>query len=92
MRVNLAHLRERSTSGGWINFAVFEARSTSSTNSENSTLLSQLASKARTAGLKVDQSALAFAQHGRIQFYGDQNLVSYLSRSGIPQWTHTVDV
>ena len=92
MRVNLAHLRERSTSGGWINFAVFEARSTSGTNSENNTLLSQLASRARAAGLKVDQSVLAFAQHGRIQFYGDQNLVSYLSRSGIPQWTHTVDV
>ena len=27
MRVNLAHLREHARRGGWINFAVFEARS-----------------------------------------------------------------
>jgi len=92
MQVNFAHLRERATSGGWINFAVFEARSTSGNNSDNSTLLSQLVNKARAAGLKVDQSALACAQHGRIQFYGDQNLVNYLSSSGVPQWTHTTDV
>ena len=92
MQVNFAHLRERAAAGGWIDFAVFEARSTSGNNSDNSTLLSQLASKARAAGLKVDQSVLAFAQHGRIQFYGDQNLVNYLSSSGIPQWTHKIDV
>lgn len=92
MQVNFAHLRERATSGGWINFAVFEAKSTSGTNSGNSILLPQLTSKARAAGLKVDQSALAFAQHGRIQFYGDQNLVNYLSHSGVPRWTHTLDI
>ena len=27
MRINLAHLRERAASGGWVNFAVFDARS-----------------------------------------------------------------
>lgn len=92
MRVNSAHLRERATSGSWINFAVFEAKSTSGTNSSNSTLLFQLTSKARAAGLEVDQSALAFTQNGRIQFYSDQNLVDYLSGSGVPHWTHTIDV
>lgn len=92
MRINFAHLRERATSGGWVSFAVFDAKSTSGTNSDNSALLSQLTIKARAAGLKVDQSALAFVQHGHIQFYGDQNLVNYLSRSGVPQWTHAIDV
>jgi hypothetical protein len=92
MQINLAHLREQSTSGGWINFAVFEAKSTSGTDSGNSALLSQLTSKARAAGLKVDQSALAFMQNGRIQFYGDKNLVNYLSSSDVPQWTHKIDV
>lgn len=29
MQINFAHLREQSTTGGWINFAVFDARSTS---------------------------------------------------------------
>lgn len=92
MKIKLAHLRERSTSGDWINFAVFEAKSTSGTDSGNNTLLFQLEREARAAGLRVDQSALAFMQNGRIQFYGDKNLVNYLSRIGVPQWTHTIDV
>lgn len=64
----------------------------SGTDSGNNQLLSQLEHKARAAGLRVDQSALAFMKNGRIQFYGDKNLVSYLSRSGVPRWTHKIDV
>lgn len=89
MKVSLAHLRERSTSGGWINFAVFDAKST---NGDNNSLLRLLTRAARNAGLKVDQSALAYQMNGRVQFYGDSNLVDYLSRSGVSQWTHTIDV
>ncbi|PTU66924.1 hypothetical protein DB032_19320 [Chromobacterium sp. Panama] len=89
MKVSLAHLRERSTSGGWIDFAVFDAKSTSG---DNNTLLYQLTIAARNAGLKVDQSALAYQVNGRVQFYGDRNLVDYLSRSGVSHWTHTIDV
>lgn len=89
MKVSLAHLRERSTSGGWINFAVFDAKST---NGDNNSLLRLLTRAARNAGLKVDQSALAYQVNGRVQFYGDSNLVNYLSRSGVSHWTHTIDV
>ena len=92
MKINCAHLRERSTSGGWINFAVFGAKSTSGSKSANAALLQRLTSKARSAGLKVGQSALAYLQGARIQFFGSQNLVDYLSRSGIPQWTRKMDV
>lgn len=92
MKINLAHIRERSTSGGWIDFAVFDAKSTSGGDSANATLLGQLTAKARASGLKVDQSALAYNQNGRIQFYGTKNLVEYLSNSGLPQWTHEIDV
>lgn len=89
MQINLSHIREKSTSGGWINFVVFDAKS----NNNNNVLLSQLMIKARAAGLKVDQAALAFKQNGRTQFYGDKNLVSYLSQLGrVPQWTHKIDV
>ena len=35
MKVNLAHLRERARSGGWINFAVFDARSSSGSRDDN---------------------------------------------------------
>ncbi len=34
----------------------------------------------RDSGYKVDQSALVFKNGSRIQFYGDKNLINYLSR------------
>ncbi len=92
MKINLAHLREPSTLGGWIDFAVFDAKSQSGSDSANGELLRQLTVSARHSGLKIDQSALVYIQNGRNIFYGDQNLVTYLSRSGIPRWTHSIDV
>lgn len=91
MRVNLAHLRERARSGGWINFAVFDARSSSGTNDDNARLLAQLTAKAKGANLRVDQSALAFMSGSRVQFFGSPPLVEYLSKNGVPDWTHTID-
>ena len=89
MKINMAHLREHSISGGWIDFAVFDAKST---NGDNSGFLRQLTLTARANGMKVDQSALAFESGGNIQFYGNKNLVSYLANDWIPQWTHTIDI
>lgn len=91
MKINVAHLRERSTSGGWIDFSVFDAKSSSGGNSANDALLEQLTQRARTAGLKIDQSALAYRQGGRTRYFGSKNLVGYLSRSGVPRWTHKID-
>ncbi|SKC99099.1 hypothetical protein SAMN05445504_7609 [Burkholderia sp. CF099] len=92
MRINFAHLRERSSSGGWINFAVFDARATSGSNADNSQLLMQLTSQARASNLQVDQSALAFSSGGRVRFFGSSPLVDFLSKAGVPQWTHHIDV
>lgn len=89
MKINMAHLRERAASGGWINFVVFDAKST---NGDNDTLLYKLTQAARENGLQVDQSALAYKSGGRIQFYGDRNLVDYLSKGWVPHWTHTLDI
>jgi hypothetical protein len=91
MRINFAHIRERSTSGGWIDFAVFDARSSSGTNSGNAEVLAQLTKNARLAGHKIDQSALAYNESGQLKFYGTPNLVEYLSKSGLPNWTHYID-
>lgn len=88
MKINMAYLKGRSTSGGWINFAVFDAKST---NGDNDGLLHQLTQAARAVGLQVDQSALAYKSGGRIQFYGDKSLVAFLSKSWVPQWTHKID-
>lgn len=32
MKIDLAHIRERSTTGGWIDFIVFGAKSTTNNN------------------------------------------------------------
>jgi len=91
MRVNMAHLRERARNGQWIDFAVFDARSSSGTQGDNQQLLAQLTAKARLSNLRVEQSALAFRSGGRVQFFGSPPLVDYLSKRGVPGWTHTVD-
>jgi len=91
MKFNFAHIRERSTSGGSIDFAVFDARSTSGSDDANAQVLADLTARARRAGRKIDQSALAFTQNGRLTFYGTKNLVDYLSKRGLPQWTHSLD-
>lgn len=88
MKINMAHLRTRATNGGWINFAVFDAQSSSG---DNAGALMHLTAAARRAGLKVDQSALAYSSGGQLRFFGDKNLVAYLSRNWSPQWTHKID-
>ena len=59
MKINLAHIRERAQSGGWVNFAVFDARSSSGASDDNGRLLAQLTAKARGANLRVDRERLA---------------------------------
>ena len=88
MKINMAHLRERAVGGGWVNFAVFEAKSTSG---DNDGLLGQLTAKARASGLQVDQSALAYSSGGRIRFHGSRHLVAYLAQGWRPVWTHSID-
>lgn len=90
MQIKFAHLRERAQSGGDINFAVFQADATSRTQTGRSEVLADLTRRARASGLRVDQSALAFVESGRNTFFGDKNLVDYLSRNGVDRWTHTL--
>jgi len=91
MRINFAHIRHPAAVGGYVDFAVFEARSSSGIQSDNAAVLARLTMKARASGLKVDQSALAFADGGQVRFYGSPPLVEFLSKSGLPRWTHHID-
>jgi hypothetical protein len=88
-QIKMAHLRERSTSGGYINFAVFDAKSTSG---NNTALLYQLTQAAIDAGLQVDQSALAYPSGRQIMFEGDPHLVKYLAKGWRPHWTHSISI
>jgi len=87
MKINFAHLREQG-----INFAVFDADSPDRSASGRDAVLAQLTAKARLMGLRVDKSALAFAEHGKIQFYGVPDLVDFLAKQPRAlRWTHWVD-
>jgi len=92
MRIEFAHLRERGAAGGWIDFVVFDAKSTTGTDADNARLLHQLTVAAAGLGLKIDQSALAFKSGAQIRFYGTPALVDHLARSGVPRWTHYIDL
>lgn len=92
MQVNVAHVRERAQSGGWLSCCIFEARSNSGSNTDNSRLLAELTVAARRANLRVDHAALAFMNSGRLQFFGSPSLVNLLSNRGLPSWTHTLSV
>lgn len=92
MKIQFAHLREHAQAGGWVNFAVFDARASSGITEDNARLLADLTEKARANALRVDQSALAFNANGRTKFFGSPPLVAYLSKRGVPRWTHHIDV
>jgi hypothetical protein len=92
MRVELAHLRERSTTGQVVDFAIFNAKALNNTDSARGTLLFQLTVAARANDLKVDAAALTYEEHGRIKTWGDPFAVDYLAKRGVPRWTHWLDV
>lgn len=92
MRINYAHLQERASNGGIIDFVVFEANANNGLDSGRAEVLNNLTERTRLRGLKIDQSALAFYENGRNRFYGSRNLVAYLGQVGVPQWTHYIDI
>jgi len=65
MRFEFAHLRERSTSGQLVDFAIFN-----NTDSARGTLLSQLTVAARANHLKIDAAALAYEMRNTLSFKG----------------------
>lgn len=85
MTIKLAHLRHQG-----IDFAVFDADARVGTDAARREALADLVGAARAHGLKVDKAALAFREGGRTVFWGTPDLVRFLSRSGVPSWTHTI--
>ena len=85
MSIKFAHLREQG-----IDFLVFEADSTCRTASGRGEVLADLTARARLAGHRASKSALAFSEYGRLKYYGTPDLVAFLSRAGLPRWTHVL--
>jgi hypothetical protein len=89
MKIEFAHNRVQG-----INVAVFQADARSDLNTDRAGLLADLTAQIRRNGLRVDKAALAYTQHGRLQFFGTNDLVKYLSNGGFRalRWTHSLDI
>ena len=84
--IPLAHLNIQG-----VNCAIFDADASSHSNQARRDLLARLTVRAQAAGLAVSNWALAFRQNGRLTFYGDDDLVRYLSNNpGALRWTHEI--
>ena len=92
MNIEFAHLREMSTTGQYVDFAVFDAKPNSNTPAARNALLFQLTMAARQAGRKVDASALVYEENGEIMAWGDRFAVDYVSKVGVPAPTHSLSV
>ena len=92
MKINMAHLRQETSNGDFMDFAIFDARSESGSEADNLTLLNELSENARKKQLKVDQAVLVFKIDDEIRFYGSTELAKYLTKVGFPKWTHQIDI
>jgi hypothetical protein len=92
MKINMAHLRQETSNGDFMDFAIFDARSESGIEADNLTLLNELSENARKNNFKVDQAVLVFKIDDEIRFYGSTVLAKYLSKVGFPKWTHQIDI
>lgn len=86
MRVQFAHVNIQG-----VNVAIFDAKPMVNTDAHRAELLAQLTAKARLARLRVDKSALAYMEGGRVVYYGTPDLVRYLQSAGLPSWTNWVE-
>jgi len=82
MKINMAHIRHKSTSGTPIDFAVFDAKPHSTDSASLDKVLNELVVKAKANDLKIDQAALVYKQNNQIKFWGSKNLVDFLSKNG----------
>lgn len=85
MKVNIAHINIQDQ-----DCLICDANAKDYTDSTRDTLLAQLTAAAHAQNLRVDKSALAFNEYGRLKFYGSADLVAFLANNGLPRWTHTL--
>ena len=93
MEVQFAHFRQQTATGQFIDFAIFDAKTESGSESDNLELLNNLTDETiHVHKLKIDQAALVFKENDEMRFYGSTDLVNYISRAGFPKWTHTLEL
>lgn len=93
MRIEFSHLRELSTTGRYVDFAVFDAKPNNNTDAGRAALLSQLTLAAvRALNLKIDAAGLIYEESGQIRSWGHPFVVDFLKKRGVPRPTHYLDM
>lgn len=93
MRIEFAHLRAPSTTGRYVDFAVFDAKPNNNTEAGRSALLAQLTLAAvRALDLKIDAAGLVYEEYGQIKTWGHPFVVDFLRKRGVPRSTHYLDM
>ena len=93
MRIEFSHLREMSTTGRYVDFAIFNAKPNNNTESGRAALLAQLTIAAVQAlDLKIDVAGLIYSEHGQVKSWGHPFVVDFLNKRGIPRTTHYLDM
>lgn len=91
--INLAHYRQKTATGDYVNFAIFDAVAESDSEKDKLELLNGLVKLTiELKKLKIDQAVIAFYKDDELRLYGSNDLIKYLSRSGLPEWTHTLEL
>ena len=87
-RIDFSHLKELSTNGQYVSFAIFQAKPTQNSERAREELLAQLILDARGLGLRVESAAIVYDENGQIKTWGHEFALDYLSKRGIPRATH----
>lgn len=91
MRIEFAHLRERSTTGQMVDFAVFHAKANGNTDADRQRWLSELILRARQVGRKVDVAALVYEEGNEIRWWGHPFVGDFINKVGVPSPNYYVE-
>jgi len=90
LKIRFALLDLPLMSGQWVSITVFDA---TATDGEQAKLLSNLVEEAKLqTGIEAELSALGYVQDGAPMYYGADDVVQYLQKHGVPEWTHQIEV
>ncbi|ULU24270.1 hypothetical protein [Dyella terrae] len=90
MRIELALLEAPLIGGRWVTVLVFDAMAT---DGQKAALLEQLVGAAKQQiGVTAELNVLGYKEGDKPTYYGEEALVAYLQKHGVPRWTHHIEV
>jgi len=90
MRIEFAHLRQRSTTGQMVDFAVFHAKANGNTDADRQRWLSELGNSSSSSRRKVDVAALVYQEGTQMTWWGHPFVGDFINRLGVPSANYYV--